>query len=819
MMETAKGGFAGMNSRQEFAIAFFLVLFVGIFVFKDCLLFNKLYIFKDVGSDTYNLSYPFLVHVADYLRIEGIPQWSFNRGMGQNIFPGGMNDPFYAMLYLLGPEYLAYGIGYIELLKIVLSGVIFYFYLKTLSLSGYTRIAGSVLFAFNGYMLVGGGWYDHSTGVVAGVFLLFAFEKLFKENSWLFFPPAVALLGSYSIFHLYTYGLFLLIYAMFRFIDETGFNIKQFLLLLLKMSLLGILGVAAVSAFILNDIVRMMDSPRVGGEAGYFNSLQATPVFSVGSLEHNLAALFRLFSSDLLGTGSAYRGWFNYLEAPAFYCGLIGLLFVPQLFAFLDKRRKFIFFLFAAIWALAIVFPFLRYSYYLFSGDYYRGGISFVIPVILLFFSLHALDQVDSGRNRIKPILLLATLAALLGMLYYPYFEEGTIHFKWDTRMHLSGSVNIEEMIEAEKNGSMISNELRMLVTVFLCSYAALLYLLNLNKYKKLARVLLLLLICLEAGLFSSITVNNRWVMSPMELKEKTGYNDYTVEAITAIKSKDPGFYRISKDYRSGTAFLLSSNDAQIQDYYGTPTYYSFNQKHYIKFLAEMRVIDGGDERQTRWSPGLGARPFLQTFASIKYSLSKNDAPSLLNFGYRYVAAYGNVKVLKNKYDLPLGFTYDNYLLYNKFRLLSPPQKEAVIFKAAVIDGSQTENMAHLRKFDIAELKNVYTSEQYITDVRERKKEALALTEHSQNQIKGQVELEKKKLLFFSIPFDRGWSAKIDGKEADLKVVNIGFMGLLVDKGVHSVELKFSPPFLFIGALLGILSIIGYAILWYRTRA
>ena len=61
-------------------------------------------------------------------------------------------------------------------------------------------------------------------------------------------------------------------------------------------------------------------------------------------------------------------------------------------------------------------------------------------------------------------------------------------------------------------------------------------------------------------------------------------------------------------------------------------------------------------------------------------------------------------------------------------------------------------------------------------------------------------------MLFFSIPFDKGWSAKVDGKPENLLLINIGFTGLLLDKGVHTIELSFLPPYFYEGLYISIIS-------------
>src|SRR5207249_8971699 len=142
-------------------------------------------------------------------------------------------------------------------------------------------------------------------------------------------------------------------------------------LFLVRIAGLGILGVLISSFFLFADILQMLERPRVGGESSYFSKLLSTPILGVGGKMHNATAILRFFSSDIIGTGSFFNGWNNYLEAPLFYFGLINLLLVPQLFQFLDKKRKIIYSGLVLLFLLPVLFPFFRYAFWLFSGDYY----------------------------------------------------------------------------------------------------------------------------------------------------------------------------------------------------------------------------------------------------------------------------------------------------------------------------------------------------------------------------------------------------------------------------------------------------------------
>ena len=780
------------SEKQLLVILLFLIISVVFAVFHDYLVFDHLYLFKDIGSDTINSFYPRIVHTADYLRSEGMPKWSFNQGMGQNLYPRNMGNPFEWILFLLGRSYLAYGIAYVEVLKILLGGVFFYLYLRMLSLTPFAAIVGGLLFSFSSFMILGGGWYQFSAQAVYAALLLYAFERYFTKNSWTLFPIAIALIGASWPFSLYTHAIFFLLYCVFRFVDVNGWQPKELGVFLLKLAGFGVLGAGISSVFLFSGILEMIESPRVSGNASYVNNLSSHALFGFEGIKHNITAILRFYSDNMLGAGSLFRGWQNYLEAPMFYCGLISLLLAPQVFSFLNRRQKILYFVFALLFILPIVFPFFRYAFWAFTGDYYRV-FSLFVTIVLLFFSMHALSRISESE---KPNLTLhiTTLITLVAVLY------------------LCSRISPVDMA------------LRNIAIGFLVIYAILTYLLAFKKFKLTCQLLLFAFLSTELGYFSSITVNDRLVLTAKEFKEKVGYNDATMEATAFLNSSDHSFFRVEKDYSSGPSMYRSINDAKIQHYRGTSSYNSFNQLNYINFLAGTNVINGSDETQTRWAPGLISRPFLLTLASVKYVLTKKKNPPLFGNTYSPIAKFNDVTVLENKNYLPLGFTYDHFLLLSDFMKLSPAEKDIALLNAFIIDKSDINRAQGISPYGIGAISGEvasYSVSQYTLDVAHRKQEILNITDYDQNHFKGTIDLDRKKLLFFSIPFDKGWSAEVDGKPAQLLRVNLGFTGLVLGPGKHSVYLKFFPRYVGIGSVVSLISLLLYAGLlsWRRLTS
>ena len=100
------------------------------------------------------------------------------------------------------------------------------------------------------------------------------------------------------------------------------------------------------------------------------------------------------------------------------------------------------------------------------------------------------------------------------------------------------------------------------------------------------------------------------------------------------------------------------------------------------------------------------------------------------------------------------------------------------------------------------------TFDNYLAYVNELKKDSFSISKFSENNIKGSVTVNDSKVLFFSIPFDEGWSAKLNGTDAKLYRVNAGLTGLLINKGKNDVELSFEPRLRSKGKLISIVSLL-----------
>lgn len=72
----------------------------------------------------------------------------------------------------------------------------------------------------------------------------------------------------------------------------------------------------------------------------------------------------------------------------------------------------------------------------------------------------------------------------------------------------------------------------------------------------------------------------------------------------------------------------------------------------------------------------------------------------------------------------------------------------------------------------------------------------------------GEVTAQDGDVLATSIPYGKGWRATVDGKKVTVEKVNYAFVGIPLEKGKHTVEFTYLPPYWPIAAWLSILSVL-----------
>ena len=100
---------------------------------------------------------------------------------------------------------------------------------------------------------------------------------------------------------------------------------------------------------------------------------------------------------------------------------------------------------------------------------------------------------------------------------------------------------------------------------------------------------------------------------------------------------------------------------------------------------------------------------------------------------------------------------------------------------------------AGIYSFDSLEIISLPVSS-FSGQIQELGREALQNTVIGTNQVTGTISVSENKLLCLSIPWSEGWTAYVDGQEAELFPANTMYMGLALEAGDHTIELSYCTP-------------------------
>ena len=105
------------------------------------------------------------------------------------------------------------------------------------------------------------------------------------------------------------------------------------------------------------------------------------------------------------------------------------------------------------------------------------------------------------------------------------------------------------------------------------------------------------------------------------------------------------------------------------------------------------------------------------------------------------------------------------------------------------------------------------------TEAIQKIKEQPVTVSTSKNKVFSTYDVKQDTSIFFTIPYDKGWSAYQDGKKIEIKQAQTGFMKVDVPKGKGTITLSFIPNGFVIGAICSFTSLLLFGIYNHKRKA
>ena len=107
---------------------------------------------------------------------------------------------------------------------------------------------------------------------------------------------------------------------------------------------------------------------------------------------------------------------------------------------------------------------------------------------------------------------------------------------------------------------------------------------------------------------------------------------------------------------------------------------------------------------------------------------------------------------------------------------------------------------------------------QTLTEAIQKIKEQPVTVSTSKNKVFATYDVQQDTSIFFTIPYDKGWSAYQDDKKIEIKQAQTGFMKVDIPKGKGTITLSFIPHGFITGAICSFTSLLLFGIYNHRRK-
>lgn len=803
-------GFCQSPDVRALCFLFLLLSASCSFIFRDYLYGNDLMIFNDIGSDTWQQYIMNYTSIVNHLRDGSFSFWDFNNGLGINQFNFNLFDPFLMLLYgvgvVLGPAHMLLYINVIQILKIMVAAFAFYWFLSQFSFSVLSKMITSYAYALNGFLLVWGQHYQFGTVVIYFPLMLLFCEKFIqKKKGKALFPVMVFLCGIYSVYFTYMCLAATGLYLLFRILMLDGLTwkerIQRFLLGCAEM-IMGV-GMSLVVFLPMAEVLLDVSSRLESDGTGLLDFLRQC--FTPYSRKFYLSMLKRMFSSNLQNGYGLAKGpqqyVMNYYEDPVLFCSTLAVFLNVQFLAVLrkadmTKRAKRVLYGVAALILVGTALPVggTVFNYFTLPTQRY----TFVLMTVFLLLMAWMWDYMRKG-GKLNLVLILA-VTALMGWAYWCGYEQaGFQEYRTNililtvTGILTAVCLTLLCFLKDTQIRNVILGVMGVVLVVNVVSEGGTNYQnrVTMKKTDVPAEVMVQ-----ETQRYEEMrTSDDKEIKYRAEIEKpqdffREMYRVDLADCLNYLKENDPTFYRVEKDYISGTVSMDSSG----QGYRGISTYNSVmngNVKEFVEtcypelFFADHNHYTFWNNVDDNW---------LAAFLGVKYILSGNGEPDETK--YKLLDQVGSLYIHENVLDAQTAHFYTQDISEESLKeLCTEENREELLGEAiALEDGTEIG--------DASEIQTLKSEEQ---ETAEQNSSVTLDAPQKDSVVTGSVHAEADGYALFMIPYEKGWSLTIDGEKAELLRGDIGFLACEVPEGDHTILFTFEAPGLKAGTIGSVL--------------
>ena len=258
--------------------------------------------------------------------------------------------------------------------------------------------------------------------------------------------------------------------------------------------------------------------------------------------------------------------------------------------------------------------------------------------------------------------------------------------------------------------------------------------------------------------------------------------SDLVEQYTSAIKLKDDlpeGDWRVDT-YKTHDNLGLWLDKSSLQ-YFGSTAAPSI-----LSFYPALGV-----KRDVRSEPDI-SNYALRGLLSVKYLITtpekQEDLLAAVDDGWSYYDTKDGFMLYENENYVPMGFTYDYYITEESYETTIKNTRANLLMRALVLSKEDAETYGkYLKKLPDAKLDDLWY-DTYVSDCADRRASACSTFQMTNSGFHAEITLKKDDLVFFSVPYDDGFTAYVNGKETEVIRVDEGLMAVLAPAGENTID-------------------------------
>ena len=711
---------------------------------------------------------------------EGNIFWSWTTDLGAN-FIGSysfylLGSPFFWLTIPFPNWMVPYLMGPLLILKFACATLTSYCYIRRFTRTPQAARLGALLYAFSGFSIYNIFFNHFHEAIIVFPLLLLSLELLITENRRFVFALTVALCAVTNYFFFFGMVVFTVIYFFVRlFSGAIKVKISRFFVLGFE----AVLGLALSAFLLLPSIMAITGNSRISEVLLGWNAI----MYGKEQIYGNILECF-FFPPDIPARPVFFPGanvkW-------ASLGGWLPLFSMVGVFVWFSQRKNHWLKRVIGISIFMALVPVLNSAFYAFNTAYYARW--FYMPILMMCLATVSLTEdsaVDwsSGYKWVLGITIAVSL--VIGFFPQENKEKDGLIFG----------------LYSQSEDGMYIFRFWVTCAIAILSLVILGMLLKLIKtdrkgFYRGATVCVCIISAVYGNFFIACGRSHSYEIKDVMI-------DQLIEG--EVDLEDNSNFRV--DVYDGV-----DNTSM---YLGLP---GINAFHSVVPASIMEFYDYiGVERSVGSRPDTDV-PAIRPLLSVKYLLNRKDGKSFLDDydeplmpGYEYLKTNGGYYIYENKNYIPYGFSYNYYMSYEFCDSYSQSNRAALMLKAMLLTDEQIQKYGYL--FDNLEdlelppysIENgttlSLTEEAMSFDCEQLRKTSADSFETDNNGFTAKVTRDKDNLVFFSVPYDEGWRATVNGKEAEIEKVNAGFMAVKVGKGESTVRFTYRTPGLVNGLLI-----------------